>query len=56
MAQGERDRDWVCVAVVAAAHGLRGAFKLRCFTERPEDVAAYGGDRCRARRRAGAGG
>jgi 16S rRNA processing protein RimM len=42
MAQRERDRDWVCVAVVAAAHGLRGAFKLRCFTERPEDVAAYG--------------
>ena len=42
MVQRERDRDWVCVAVVVAAHGLRGAFKLRCFTERPEDVAAYG--------------
>jgi 16S rRNA processing protein RimM len=42
MAQRERDREWVCVAAVAAAHGLRGAFKLRCFTERPEDVAAYG--------------
>jgi 16S rRNA processing protein RimM len=28
--------------VVASAHGLRGALKLRCFTERPEDVAAYG--------------
>ena len=25
---------WVCVAVVAGAHGLRGALKLRCFTER----------------------
>lgn len=34
--------DWVCVAAVAGAHGLRGALKLRCFTERPEDVAAYG--------------
>lgn len=32
----------VCVAVVATAHGLRGALKLRCFTERPENVAAYG--------------
>ena len=32
----------MCVAVVAGAHGLRGAFRLRCFTERPEDVAAYG--------------
>ncbi len=37
-----RKTAWVCVAAVAAANGLRGAFKLRCFTERPEDVAAYG--------------
>jgi 16S rRNA processing protein RimM len=42
MAQRERDCEWVCVAVVAGAHGLRGALKLRCFTEQPEDVAAYG--------------
>jgi 16S rRNA processing protein RimM len=42
MGEQGRDRDWVCVAVVAGAHGLRGALKLRCFTERPEDVAAYG--------------
>lgn len=34
--------DWVCVAKVVGAHGLRGALKLRCFTERPADVAAYG--------------
>ena len=33
---------WVCVAAVATAHGVRGALKLRCFTENPEDVAAYG--------------
>lgn len=32
----------VCVAVVAAAHGVRGALRLRCFTERPESVASYG--------------
>ena len=32
----------MCVAVVAGAHGLRGALRLRCFTERPEDVATYG--------------
>lgn len=37
-----RETAWVCVGVVATANGLRGAFKLRCFTERPEDVAAYG--------------
>jgi 16S rRNA processing protein RimM len=42
MVERARDRDWVCVAVVAAAHGLRGVLKLRCFTERAEDVAAYG--------------
>jgi 16S rRNA processing protein RimM len=48
MAQRQRDRDWVCVAMVAGAHGLRGALKLRCFTARAEDVAAYGPvfDRC----------
>jgi 16S rRNA processing protein RimM len=34
--------DWVCVAKIVAAHGLAGALKLRCFTERPADVAAYG--------------
>ena len=33
---------WICVAAVATAHGVHGALKLRCFTERPEDVAAYG--------------
>jgi 16S rRNA processing protein RimM len=42
MVQQASDRDWVCVAAVASAHGLRGLLKLRCFTERPEDVAAYG--------------
>jgi 16S rRNA processing protein RimM len=42
MVERRRNRDWVCVAAVAGAHGLRGALRLRCFTERPEDVAAYG--------------
>ena len=32
----------VCVAQVAGAHGVRGALKLRCFTERPGNVARYG--------------
>jgi 16S rRNA processing protein RimM len=39
---GRQASDWVCVAAVATAHGIRGALKLRCFTERPEDAAAYG--------------
>ena len=32
----------VCLAAVAAAHGVRGALKLRCFTEDPRSVADYG--------------
>lgn len=32
----------VCVAQVATAHGVRGAFKLRCYTENPDSVAGYG--------------
>jgi 16S rRNA processing protein RimM len=42
MAGQERSAGLVCVAKVVAAHGLQGALKLRCFTERAEDVAAYG--------------
>lgn len=36
------DRKLVCVAAVAAAHGVRGALKLKCFTEDPANVGAYG--------------
>jgi 16S rRNA processing protein RimM len=36
------DRKLVCVAAVAAAHGVRGALKLKCFTEDPVNVGAYG--------------
>jgi 16S rRNA processing protein RimM len=32
----------VCVATVATAHGVRGALKLRAYTEDPLSVAAYG--------------
>ena len=32
----------VCVAQVGAPQGVRGAFRLRCFTELPESVASYG--------------
>jgi 16S rRNA processing protein RimM len=42
MVDRRRASKWVCVARVVAAHGLHGALKLRCFTERPEDVTAYG--------------
>lgn len=32
----------VCVAAVAAAHGVRGLLRLKPFTEVPEDCIAYG--------------
>ena len=36
------DERLVCVAAVAAAHGVRGALKLKTFTEDPDNVGAYG--------------
>ena len=32
----------MCVGAVAGAHGVQGEVRLRSFTERPEDIAAYG--------------
>lgn len=32
----------VCVAAVAAAHGVRGALKLKSFTEVPQSCTEYG--------------
>ena len=32
----------VCVAVIAGAHGVHGAVKVKSFTENPEDFSAYG--------------
>lgn len=34
--------DLVCIAAIAAPHGVRGALRLRCFTADPASVAAYG--------------
>jgi 16S rRNA processing protein RimM len=42
MADGGGAPAMVCVAQVGAPHGVRGAFRLRCFTEAPGNVAAYG--------------
>ncbi len=38
MSESERVR----VGRITAAHGVRGEVKIRCFTEAPEDVGAYG--------------
>ncbi|CAK0747158.1 Ribosome maturation factor RimM [Azospirillaceae bacterium] len=32
----------ICVGEVTAAHGVRGAVRLRSFTSNPADLAAYG--------------
>ncbi len=34
--------DRVCVGVVVGAHGIRGAVRVKCFTDAPEDLDAYG--------------
>jgi len=32
----------ICVGVIAGAHGVRGAVRVKSFTAEPEDVARYG--------------
>jgi len=41
MADGDRGRR-VCVGRIAGAHGIRGWVRVTSYTDRPEDVAAYG--------------
>lgn len=36
------DQKRVCVGAFAGAHGVKGDFKLKTFTENPKDIAAYG--------------
>tara|TARA_B100001123_G_scaffold44005_1_gene45118 strand:- start:76 stop:663 length:588 start_codon:yes stop_codon:yes gene_type:complete len=40
--KGAADRDRICIGVIAGAHGLQGALRIKPFTDLPEDVAAYG--------------
>ena len=40
--EGAARRGRVCVGAVAGAHGVRGEIRIKSFTERPEDIAAYG--------------
>lgn len=34
--------DRICVAAFSAAHGVRGALRLKSFTDKADDVATYG--------------
>lgn len=38
MAAGDR----ICLGAIAGAHGVKGAVKVRTFTEQPEDIGTYG--------------
>lgn len=35
-------RDWVCLAIVGAPKGIKGAVRLTCFTEESKNITAYG--------------
>jgi len=35
------DKDWVCLAVVGAPKGVRGALRLTCYNENPREIAAF---------------
>jgi 16S rRNA processing protein RimM len=39
---GDTKNSRVCVGAIAGAHGVRGAVRIKTFTEEPEAVAAYG--------------
>lgn len=34
--------DRVCLGVIGAPHGVRGAFRVKTFTDAPEDLVGYG--------------
>ena len=39
---GASETSAVCLGVIGAPHGLKGDIRVRCHTERPEDIASYG--------------
>lgn len=41
MAAGD-SAGWLCVGVIGRPKGVRGAVRITTYTERPEDIAAYG--------------
>ncbi|MFQ5563908.1 MAG: ribosome maturation factor RimM [Parvularculaceae bacterium] len=41
-AAGATPKRRICLGVFAGAHGIRGDVKIRTYTERPENIAAYG--------------
>jgi 16S rRNA processing protein RimM len=35
-------KDLICLGEIVGAHGIKGAVKIKTFTEHPEDLLAYG--------------
>jgi 16S rRNA processing protein RimM len=42
MGAGAAKRERMLLGRIAGAHGIRGEVLIKAFTERPEDIAAYG--------------
>ncbi len=42
MAAVNEPSNRICLGVIAGAHGVRGLVKIKCYTEAPGDIAAYG--------------
>src|SRR6516225_4011489 len=36
------EKDRVCMGIVGAPHGVRGAVRIKSFTDEPEAIARYG--------------
>ncbi|APR97895.1 ribosome maturation factor RimM [Wolbachia endosymbiont of Folsomia candida] len=36
------DDDLVCLGVITSPHGIKGAVKIKTFTEKPENISLYG--------------
>ncbi|MBC6439017.1 MAG: 16S rRNA processing protein RimM [Rhodospirillales bacterium] len=34
-------KDWICLAIVGAPKGVRGAMHLTCFNENPAEIASF---------------
>ncbi len=39
---GSDEKTRVCLGTVIGTHGIRGEVRIKTYTERPEDIAAYG--------------
>jgi len=36
------NKNLICLGLISGPHGINGAFKIKSFTENPEDIVSYG--------------